>query len=60
MINRIKTIIKASKLELAIVAERSFWKTLISCQLTKKEERDYYQELAKQLTDGKFYTNVEK
>jgi len=60
VINRIKTIIKASKLELAIVAERSFWKTLIPCQLTKKEEMDYYQELEERLIDSKFYTNVEK
>ena len=59
-INRVKTAIRENKLELAIVEEKIFWKALTPCQLTKKEERSYYQELEGHLNGSKFYTNVEK
>lgn len=58
VINKIKTIIKESKL--VTVEEKTFWKILIPCHLTKKEEVDYYQELEKWLSGSNFYTNVEK
>jgi hypothetical protein len=54
-----KKIIEENKLELVIEQEKSFWKSLVPCQLVEKEEIDYYRELKKEIADSNFYTNVE-
>ncbi|WNE41170.1 MAG: transcriptional regulatory protein YebC [Mycoplasmataceae bacterium] len=57
-ITEIKKFIKESDLDLVIEDERSFWKAIIPCQLLDKEQKDYYQELEREIFGSNFYTNV--
>nr|CAG8441139.1 6554_t:CDS:2 [Entrophospora candida] len=59
VIHIVKNIVKENR-KIVVIEEKSFWKTLLPCQLVSKEEIDYYQELKKQLSSSNFYTNVEK
>jgi allantoicase len=54
----IKNFIEESELELVIEEERSFWKAIIPCQILDKEQKDYYQELNREMVGNIFYTNI--
>lgn len=57
-ITEIKNFIEENELDLIIEEERNFWKAIISCQLLDREQRDYYQELEKEMVGNNFYTNI--
>jgi len=59
-IAKIKKEIVKNNLKLVIEQEKAFWKPLVPCPMTTKEEVDYYRELEKEMASNKFYTNVEK
>lgn len=60
LIKRIKSIIDKDKNELSVEEEKTFWKPLTPYRLVEKKEIEYYSELEKELTDKKYYTNIEK
>jgi hypothetical protein len=50
--------VEENELELIIEKERIFWKAVISCQLSDKEQEDYYHNLEEEMIGSNFYTNV--
>ncbi|CAG8816428.1 887_t:CDS:1, partial [Racocetra persica] len=60
LISRYREELEKISKKLEITQEKSWWEALVPCQLTTKEQVDYYQELEKLLKEGKFYTNIQK
>lgn len=60
VINTVKNIISIKNPKVSIVEEKSFWKAFFPRPLSNPEEENYYSQLKKELTNIKFYSNVEK